>query len=389
MTKLLFTTSILLIFLIIHNNVISQVNVIYDDVALIVNKNDTVSLSIGKYFKAKRNISDVNIISIHVTSKEEITDSEFDSMRRQIENYLVKNNLANKINYLVTTKGCPLKIQRDTADPFNCNASVESELMLILGVYKEKIGNCGSARKFLLGTVTNPYLSAKINFSREKFGIYLVTRLDAYSEEGVFHLIDNSGPNTYVNKDSVQFVFDEAPNWSQEKLLNDFSGITGILKARGWKVYENRDSVYVTHKINVIGYQSWGSNDNHFKYYTDFTAQPYNTWSKASIAETCVSTSARSFQPGTKYGQSLIADLIKEGVTGAKGYVYEPETEAIANPNILYNRYTDLDNEGFPRFNLAESYFAASALLSWKDVVIGDPKTSITTNRPPAIIPKK
>ncbi len=94
---------------------------------------------------------------------------------------------------------------------------------------------------------------------------------------------------------------------------------------------------------------------------------PHNKWIPGSIAETFVSTGGRSFTYGTTYGQSLIADLIRDGVTGIKGYVYEPFLDAIAHPDILFDRYT----EGY---NLAESYYMASNFLGWMDVVVGDPK---------------
>jgi len=49
-----------------------------------------------------------------------------------------------------------------------------------------------------------------------------------------------------------------------------------------------------------------------------------------------------------------------------KGYVDEPLVQAIAEPSILFERYTR-------GWTLAESFYAASALVGWEDVVIGDP----------------
>ena len=47
-------------------------------------------------------------------------------------------------------------------------------------------------------------------------------------------------------------------------------------------------------------------------------------------------------------------------------------------PEVLFPRYTQ-------GFNLAESYYMASAGLSWQDVIIGDPKTSIVYASPTPI----
>ena len=52
-----------------------------------------------------------------------------------------------------------------------------------------------------------------------------------------------------------------------------------------------------------------------------------------------------------------------------KGYVSEPFTFALARPNILFERYVG-------GFNLAESFYMASPVTKWKDVVIGDPLCS-------------
>jgi len=61
-----------------------------------------------------------------------------------------------------------------------------------------------------------------------------------------------------------------------------------------------------------------------------------------------------------------VADLIAQGVTGVKGYTDEPLIQAVAQPSILLDRYTR-------GWTLAESFYAASHLLGWQDIVLGDP----------------
>ncbi len=98
--------------------------------------------------------------------------------------------------------------------------------------------------------------------------------------------------------------------------------------------------------------------------------KPHNTWIDGAVGETYVSTGGRSFRYLTRYGQSLVADLIKDGVSGIKGYVYEPYLLAIAHPDILFERYTS-------GYSLGESFAMASEIsLSWMDVIIGDPKVA-------------
>lgn len=360
----------------------AQAPVDYNDVAVIINENSAVSREIGAYFAERRGIPAQNLIRIAVPERETIDDTEFQDLREQVETYLTENNLSTKINYLVTTKGVPIRVNRSTENETaqtTTKASVDNELTLILGQFANLIGNQGWA--------THNYVEIPAHFNRTVLPIYLVTRLDAYTKEDVFAMIDNSGPNTLVNKDSVIFVLDRDPN-PIDSAFHQSQAIAGqVLKSRGWQVLLNSDSTYITGQKNVLGYASWGSNDHFDHYYTE-NAIPHNTWSPGALAETFVSTSARSLQPGTSYGQSLIADWLAEGVVGAKGYVFEPFTIALALPHVLFDRYTDESQD--TAFNLAESFYMASRTLSWMDLTLGDPKTSIITKmplRPAPILP--
>ena len=113
-----------------------------------------------------------------------------------------------------------------------------------------------------------------------------------------------------------------------------------------------------------MGYYSWGSNDK------SYSQESYNElrFVPGSIAETAQSTSAftltskRTLQGKRPY----ITDLVAQGVTGVKGYVYEPYTVALAHADILFDRYTH-------GYNLAESFYAASTYVHWRDIVLGDP----------------
>ncbi len=95
--------------------------------------------------------------------------------------------------------------------------------------------------------------------------------------------------------------------------------------------------------------------------------RPHMQWVDGSIAETAVSTGGRSFNWDTGYGQSLVADLLEDGASGLKGYVYEPYLSAVGYPSVLLPSYA-------MGYNLAESHAAANRLTSWMGVVVGDPK---------------
>ncbi|MEX0968706.1 MAG: TIGR03790 family protein [Bacteroidia bacterium] len=375
---------LLLLMAFLPGHILAQTN--YNDVAVIVNSNSTVSLAIGEYFSQERNIPEKNIIKINVPEKEQISSAEFDDLRQQVEDYITANNLLGDLNYLVTTKGVPLGIARDSSAnwggvPFGYHrASVESELALILGPYAPYIGDSLA--------IQNPYFQKNEHFTRNKFGVFLVTRLDGYTQQDVFRLVDNGGPSQAVNRDSATFVLDQAPKWntagqSYQQLNQRLGQVATVLKANNWETLLNDDTVFVTGQRNVLGYASWGSNDQDAHAVTTW-ARPGNIWAKGSIAETYVSTSGRSFESSNTIGwQSRIADLVEEGVSAVKGYVYEPFSFALADVSVLFSRYTDEDAD--EPYNMAESFGMASAVLSWMDVVIGDPKTSLQLKEPSAV----
>lgn len=341
----------------------------YNDVGVIVNTNSSMSMAIGDYFQNARSIPATNMIYISVSTAEEIDSVEFNRLRTQVENHLVVNSLVTTMNYLVTTKGVPLKVNRgSTFSTSSPSSSVESELACILGAYSGFIGG--------EGRITSPYYFQNGAFSKAIYDIYLVTRLDGYSVEQVFDLIDRSGPQTRVPPES-RFVLDQDPLWntSLPSLNNYLTTAHNILLGKGKVAELNADSVFVTNRIDVVGYVSWGSNDHFSGTYTT-NAVPGHVWVPGSIAETYVSTSARSFQMPPSYGQSLVADLIQEGVTGVKGYVYEPFSSSMALAFVLFDRYT-------AGYNLAESFFMSSRYISWMDVIVGDPKTTINDSGEP------
>ncbi|MBP9854309.1 MAG: TIGR03790 family protein [Candidatus Omnitrophica bacterium] len=342
----------------------------YDDVGIVVNINSPESIQIAQYFIQNRNIPTQNVFYVNAPTTEIINEVQFSAIRSQLAAVLPAHNDPNHVlNYLVTTKGLPLAIERDNhINSLSTSASFESEIALLAGPHANRIG--------LLSWVNvaypyYPYYNRNEVFSRANYGFFLVTRLDAYTVQGVLDLIDRSHPLTTVYPSKSNVVFDQSPYWGWENggLNAVLASAAAIMSAHGYPVELNTDAIYVTNRDDVLVYTSWGSNDQYPG--APGPALPMFNWLSGSIAETFVSESARSFTPGTTYGQSLIADLVLEGVSGVKGYVFEPMSSAMAKMQIVTDRYTR-------GFNFAESFGMGSASpLSWMDVLIGDPKMSI------------
>ncbi|HLP15348.1 MAG TPA: TIGR03790 family protein [Bacteroidota bacterium] len=336
----------------------------YNDVVVIINSNSPVSEEIGTYFAAQRNIPAENIIRISVPVTEEITDTQFADLRTKLEGVLTSRGLASRINYLVTTKGMPLKINR--TDP-NANASVESELTLILGKYAANIGKFSRIR--------SPYFGIHGDFSHAAYDIFLVTRLDGYTSADIHGLIDRAAAIPSEIQSDAKFVLDQDPAWdtTTPQLNANLVNASALLMQKHLTVVLNTTPTYLTHQTGVIGYMGWGCHDHQAAAMTDHGKQD-NTYLPGAIGETYVPTSGRSFTQPMVYGQSAIADMIAEGITGVKGYVYEPYAGAMSDARELFSMYAD-------GYTLAESFYSASPYLSWMDVVVGDPKCRIVNTR--------
>ncbi len=320
------------------------------NVLVVINSASPASQEIGAYYRFKREIPKENVVFISVSTTENIDQSEFENGILTPIKAAIKAN-KNRIDFIVTTTGIPIRINDNNG--FSVDAFLAS-MNLPIKPIKELTND--EIRQSL-----NPYYKSKESFRSDKFNMYLVSRLTGYSTEDAKNLVNNS---LAAKKSNGPFFFDMATNRNTGGylILNNLLKVAKEnLEKRGLDSQLDETVEFILPPRPLMGYCSWGSNDGAYNQdtYRNIKFQP------GAICETFVSTSGRTFQP-TSGGQSLIADLIKNGVTGIKGYVSEPYTFALAEPDILFDRYA----EGF---NLAESFYMASKVVKWKDIVIGDP----------------
>ena len=362
-----------------------------DEVLLVYNGDSAVSTAIGKDYAARRGVKHIVVIhcadSATATARETISRADFDSkIAAPVAAYLKRQK---GINFLVLTKGVPIRIDggdtgsRDENSQGHYFPSVDSYLAAmdyagIPGAVKIAIHGSG-ARGF--GWL-NRYWKADEPFTHARFGGYLVTRLDGYTQADAEGLVSRSiSAQTRADKGEVLLdvqpifkfqetdvevqpltvtgeILDESDygSWNADMVKAD-----GLLKARHIPEELEMSEAFVGGRSNLLGYFSWGSND------PKFTDAAYHSlrFAAGAIGDTAVSTSARTFLPTTG-GQSLIADLVAQGITGVKGYVGEPLLQAIASPSIVMERFTS-------GYSMAESFYAASRFVGWEDMVIGDP----------------
>ncbi|HET9319379.1 MAG TPA: TIGR03790 family protein, partial [Bryobacteraceae bacterium] len=267
------------------------------------------------------------------------------------------------------TSGVPLRIRGSAGSMLAEAASVDSELTLL---YSDIRGRPHS----LPAGIHNPFFGrVSAVFRHPDFPIYLVTRLTGYDFADVKGLIDRA----LRARNRGNFVIDlkKFDNGPGNGWLRDAARALPkdrvILDDSGKVLYNQRD---------VIAYASWGSNDPDRKQrHVDFQ------WLPGAIMTEYVSTNGRTFarppdswninaawsdRKGTFAGspQTLTADYVHEGATGASGHVYEPFLQFTPRPDILLPAY-------YHGRNLAESYYLAIPALSWMNIVVGDPLCSL------------
>jgi uncharacterized protein (TIGR03790 family) len=311
---------------------------------VVENTRSADSLAIAGYYVRKRHVPGAHLCRIACPTTEECTMVEYkQQMEAPIKRFVREGRLA--IDYIVLTKGMPIKTKEGPAGGF-CTDSLLATMDWSL----------------LTGRSPNPYFAKSDRFTHAKYNLYLVTRLIGYSRADCLKLIDNA---VAARPARGPFLIHTGPGHESGgyKSVNDgMREAHAVLTRKGLQSILDTNDAFTGGYTHLMGYFSWGSNDKRYdkKAYNSLRFVP------GAIAETAVSTSARTFDNPNAPGQSLIGDIVAQGVTGCKGYVSEPFADSIAHADILFDRYTS-------GFTLAESFYAASPYIYWKDIVIGDP----------------
>jgi len=363
-----------------------------EEVLVVCNEKSRISRAVADDYAAKRQIS--HRLAIECADAAASTENETvslevyrEAIEKPVRAYLAEHS---GIQFIVLTKGVPLRItgaetgERPVDSPRDTplSTSVDSHLAAL------DYASLPEARKIQItgsGATgagwANRYWGSHEPFSHEKFGGYLVTRLDGYTEAVAKGLVDRAleaeqkrpegsvlldaqpifglGDKTQEPKPVEGTVIRDESPWSEYN--GDLCRAGDLLKTRGIAYELDVQEKFIGSRKGLTGYFSWGSND------ARFSARAYASldFAPGSIGDTAVSTSGRTFLP-TRGGQSLIADLIAHGLTCAKGYTDEPLLQANASPTLLLDRY-------FSGWTMAESFYAASRFVGWQDVIIGDP----------------
>ena len=339
-----------------------------DNVLVVVNSNSTDSTEIGEYYAKARGIPRNQIARISAATADVVTRAGYElTIEQPIAAWLAKHLLQDKVLFIVLTKGVPLRIE-GTIGRDGTSASVDSELTLL---YQRLTGQTVT----VIGRRDNPYylgdrsLELAFPFSRTRHEMYLVSRLDGFSVADVKALVDRSVKPSTEGRVLLDQRFG-ADDRSGDQWLSEAADRLGSV-GQSARVLIDATRAPLSTADPVIGYFSWGSNDAaHLKRSTGLKFSP------GAIGGMYVSTDARTFrEPAAAWvpdgvnavnGQSLVGDLIREGLTGVSGQVAEPFLDGIVRPQVLFPAYLS-------GFTVVESFYLATPYVSWQNIVIGDP----------------
>ena len=339
---------------------VEEISANYQDVLLVINDNSSISSQIAQeYLVDKPDL--LHICHVSATTDETIIGADqFDQqIVTPIRTYIQDNQLEDIINYIVTTKGLPLKL-----DGGGSISSIDARI----GMIATEKDNCVLANCMF----TNPYYMQDTDFSVLQFSTFrIVSRLTGYTLQDALDLISRgrrglwAGTGLIVgqpNRDN-DAMYDSYHDDYQQKmpLARDY------LLSRSIPTNFVNDGSFPTAVSDVPFYYSWGS--NHWR--LGYSGTPHsNNWNigftSGSVGYMLVSTSARTFDVAS-YGQALLADLIADGLSGSLGHVAEPSTPGNPEPQLLAQYWTK-------GYNMGEAFMQSVKWYKMQSMLVGDPK---------------
>lgn len=360
----------------------------HPEVLILVNGESPISRAIGEYYRILRRVPPENMLALSIplddpslstSAHETIGRTAYErDIRDPVAAFLTENGLADSITTIVIAKGVPLRIGGETGEIAlrdSTRASVDAELALL---FSELDGSPG------IEGMANPYFNSALPFARfreehpESPLRYLVARLTGYQDpldpvsglpEDVKRLIEAP----FLTGEPGRFLVDEDPNQTTGRQAGNvglLAPAAAALAALGWPGTHDQSPTFVADADAIAAYASWGSNDTGDAgppFYGEIDGRLFpGRFVPRSIAVDIVSTNARSFTYPPEYGQSLLADLIRLGASGAAGSVFEPTLSGVPRAHILLRHYA----AGAPA---GEAFYRSVPYLGWMSVYVGDP----------------
>ena len=352
---------------------------------VVFNTRDPDSRALADYYAERRYIPYEQVIGLDCPTEEEVTRDQYtDTIETPLKQLFERKGwwevrkgfedqtevTGSRIRYVALMRGMPLKIKTTIVPPApdkpppprpnggdpiggHDEASVDSELSVL-----------GAFRQDHFGIVNNPYYRrfAPILDSAVTSGLLLVCRLDAPSADTVRRMIDDSLEAeqrglfgwAYIDRRSIpESGYKEGDEWLRSAAGECWNeGIPVIL--------DNVPPIFpagfpVTDAALYYGWYEWGLSGG--------LATSEKPFRPGAVAVHIQSFSARTLRDPKAH---WVGPLLTRGAAASMGNVYEPYLDLTTHLDIFNERL-------LKGFTLAESAYMSIKVLSWMNVVVGDP----------------
>ncbi|HRV07575.1 MAG TPA: TIGR03790 family protein [Acidobacteriota bacterium] len=339
-------------------------------VLVVYNGTVAASISLAREYAAAHNIPDAQLCAVPSPASDAVERPVYErAIEQPVAECLTARNLQDRILFLAIMQGVPVWILGD-AGAVGDLASVDSEMALL---YRRLTGQEPDP----FGKVDNPYFqedpAAPVPpFRRDRYDMYLVTRLAGFSFEDARRLFGPASPA--ADGRALVGIDLRAPRGA---LIHDWVAMTvRSLIARGHRVELTETGVPPVSEAPF---------DLFLLVASSFPAGPEVKDLPNRLAERALGlVLPGGGSPPVGQGEwltwtrSAAFELIARGAAGSAYFVADPSVDGFPRPQILFPAY-------LAGRNLAESFYAASRYLSWRTVVLGDP---LRRARPPAEPPE-
>jgi len=319
--------------------------------------------------------------------------------------HLENNNLTETIRYIVMCQGVPYKIQAvgDWSSPGNvsvdgllCMLNTDDYDDFVETIFNNLVDDCYPGcvpppyHCYSSPVISNPYFDKDSTFnfnSRFKpdnytgsWGgynyrlSYLVSRLDGLSFEIIKDMIDKSVAADKSGE--AAWILDNTPNILGNGLSGQFITAKNRLENYGFNVLYDFTNDWITHNTYtegpIMGYTSLGvhavgSNPAYQTYVSDSLLFDY---ANGSVFNTFESFNAYSISTLRRIGQGVMTEFTSIGGTSGAGHVWEPYASRVSRAHVYFPYYA-------MGYNQIDAVWQGFSVLAWRNVVVGDPLTTI------------
>ncbi|MCX7848511.1 MAG: TIGR03790 family protein [bacterium] len=333
------------------------------DLVVVANASSPASIRVAQNYIDSRSIPSNHLLLVTVPDTRAISQELF---RSALELPILAFVSQHHARCLVLCHGLPWQVVDHGPSPSDQPlstrwASVDSEL-----------ATKGLSATPGLYASPNPYFASTQPFTRTD--MLLVARLDGLSERDAHALIVRASlraPRCHTAFLDLQPLVNNSRDGLITKYNSAIANAARYLASLGFDVLlDPHQTLLSSPGSPALFYWGWYAGPN-----GDCTSNTYAgfKWQPGAIAVHVCSFGAAAL----RRPESAVPALIREGVCATIGTVFEPLVAGWTLPDLFFKNYVRPDGSGL---SFIEAAYAATPVLSWQNVFLGDPLLSFKTH---------